>query len=60
MAARLRKSTPSFLWDWRRDTTRLPFDASAGDARLTGCEAGTRSSARPAAASPGTGDGRGR
>ena len=27
-----------FLWDWRRDTTRLPFDASAGDPRLRGCE----------------------
>ena len=24
-----------FLWDWRRDTTRMPFDASAGDARLS-------------------------
>ena len=27
-----------FLWDWRRDSTRMPFDASAGDARLRACE----------------------
>ncbi|MGZ9111426.1 MAG: hypothetical protein ACXW3X_10160 [Rhodoplanes sp.] len=27
-----------FLWDWRRDATRMPFDASACDSRLTGCE----------------------
>ena len=27
-----------FLWDWRKDPTRLPFDASVGDARLKGCE----------------------
>lgn len=27
-----------FLWDWRRDPTRMPFDASVGDPRLRGCE----------------------
>ena len=27
-----------FLWDWRRDATRMPFDASVGDPRLKGCE----------------------
>ena len=27
-----------FLWDWRRDTTRPPFDVSVGDSRLRGCE----------------------
>lgn len=27
-----------FLWDWQRDPTRLPFDASDGDSRLRGCE----------------------
>jgi hypothetical protein len=27
-----------FMWDWLRDPTRLPFDASPGDARLRGCE----------------------
>jgi hypothetical protein len=26
------------FWDWRRDSTRLPFDASVGDARLRACE----------------------
>jgi hypothetical protein len=27
-----------FVWDWRRDATRMPFDVSVGDARLKSCE----------------------
>jgi hypothetical protein len=37
-----RKSTKEehawFIWDWRRDSTRMPFDVSVGDPRMKGCE----------------------